>query len=350
MRRKDKMQRSFLGMAAGALVLAAPALATATGTGWPTLPERAPAPAGNPTTPAKVELGRMLYFDPRLSSTGTVSCNSCHNVMAGGEDARPTSVGVKGQVGGRNAPTVWNAAFHPVQFWDGRAASLEEQAVGPVTNPIEMGMPSLEALVERLKALGYEPMFREAFGGDDPVTPENFAKAVASFERTLITPGSAYDRWASGDRGAMTAQQVRGLRRFRELGCAGCHTGPHFGASESAPFQKFPVFANSPYVKRYGLDKDLGRYEVTKKEADKHLFRVPTLRNVAVTAPYFHNGAVATLEEAVRVMGSAQLGRELSDRDVADIVAFLEALTGPFPRIEAPRLPVPSGRAVRFER
>ncbi len=343
-----RCRRLLLGMAAGGLALAMPALAAASG--WQALPETAPAPPDNPVTEAKVRLGKALYFDPRLSSTGTVSCNSCHNVMAGGEDARPTSVGVKGQVGGRNAPTVWNAAFHPVQFWDGRAASLEEQAVGPVTNPIEMGMPSLEALVERLKALGYEPMFREAFGGDDPVTPENFAKAVASFERTLITPGSAYDRWVRGDRGAMTAQQVRGLRRFRELGCAGCHTGPHFGASESAPFQKFPVFANSPYVKRYGLDKDLGRYEVTKKEADKHLFRVPTLRNVAVTAPYFHNGAVATLEQAVRVMGSTQLGRELSDRDVADIVAFLEALTGPFPRIEAPRLPVPSGRAIRFER
>jgi len=141
-------------------------------------------------------------------------------------------------------------------------------------------------------------MFREAFGGDDPVTAENFAKAVASFERTLITPGSAYDRWVKGDRKAMTAQQVRGLKRFRELGCAGCHTGPHFGAQAGAPFQKFPVFANSPYVKRYGLDKDLGRYEVTKKD---------------------------------------------------DIVAFLEALTGPFPTIEAPRLPVPKGRAVAFD-
>ncbi len=339
--------RSLLGMVASGLTLAAPALAAAAG--WLALPEQAPAPADNPVTEAKVRLGKALYFDPRLSSTGTVSCNSCHNVMAGGEDGRPTSVGVGGQIGGRNAPTVWNAAFHPVQFWDGRAASLEEQALGPVTNPIEMGLPSLDVLVERLKALGYEPMFREAFGGDSPVTADNFAKAVASFERTLVTPGSPFDRWVMGERGAMTEQQVRGYERFRALGCAGCHTGPLFGARPEAPFQKFPVFADSPYVERYGLAKDTGRHEVTKRPEDRHLFRVPTLRNVAVTAPYFHNGAVATLDEAVRVMASTQLGRTLSERDVADIVAFLQALTGPFPSIEAPRLPVPVGRSVAFD-
>ena len=192
-------------------------VANAAATTWQPLPDKAPEPADNPTTAAKVELGKMLYFDPRLSSSGTVSCFSCHNVMEGGDDHRPTSIGVHGHVGGRNAPTVWNAAFHSGQFWDGRAATLEEQAKGPPVNPIEMGMPDLDAVIDRIRNIpGYRPYFEQAFGPGDVVTMDNAAKAIAAYERTLITPGSAYDRYAKGDTKALTAQQVRGLETFAE--------------------------------------------------------------------------------------------------------------------------------------
>ncbi len=242
---------------------------------WEALPEQAPAPADNPTTAEKAELGKMLFFDPRFSITGTVSCFSCHNVMEGGDDHRSASIGVHGQVGGRNSPTVWNSAFQSSQFWDGRAATLEEQAKGPVTNPIEMGMASLEDAIERVRAIsGYKAYFDDAFGAGDNVTIDNAAKAVAAYERTLITPNS--------------------------------------------PFDKFV--------------KD-----------DKNVWRVPTLRNLTYTAPYFHNGAVKSLEESVQIMAQAQLNRDLSPEKIADIVAFLESLTGEFPTQTMPRLPPTPG-------
>ena len=182
-------------------------------------PQTAPAPADNPTTAAKVELGKMLYFDPRLSSTGTVSCFSCHNVMEGGDDHRPTSIGVHGQVGGRNAPTVWNAAFLSTQFWDGRAPALEDQAKGPPANPIEMGMPNLDAVIDRVRNIpGYKPYFEAAFGAGDVVTMDNAAKAIAAYERTLITPDNAYDRYAKGDAkraDAAAGPRPRDVRRSR---------------------------------------------------------------------------------------------------------------------------------------
>jgi cytochrome c peroxidase len=192
----------FVALAALALtsIPASAIAAPAAGGAWQPLPDVAPAPADNPTTPDKVELGKMLYFDPRLSSTGTVSCFSCHNVMEGGDDHRPTSVGVHGHVGGRNAPTVWNAAFLSSQFWDGRAATLEDQAKGPPANAIEMGMPNLDAVIGRVRNIpGYKPFFERAFGAGDVVTMDNVAKAIAAYERTLITPRSAYDRYAAGD-------------------------------------------------------------------------------------------------------------------------------------------------------
>ena len=192
-------------------------VAGAAGTDWQALPDVAPAPADNPTTVDKVELGKMLYFDPRLSSSGNVSCFTCHNVMEGGDDHRPTSIGVHGHVGGRNAPTVWNAAFLSSQFWDGRAATLEDQAKGPPANSIEMGMPNLDAVISRVRNIpGYKPYFEKAFGAGDVVTMENVAKAIAAYERTLITPNSAYDKYAKGDAKALTAQQVRGLKTFAE--------------------------------------------------------------------------------------------------------------------------------------
>jgi len=321
---------------------------------WQPLPEKAPAPADNPTTAAKVELGKILYFDPRFSSTGTVSCNSCHNLMEGGDDSRPVSMGVHGKTGGRNAPTVWNAAFHSVQFWDGRADTLEDQAKGPVVNPVEMGMPNLEAAMDRVRAIpGYKPLFEKAFGKGDVITADNAAKAVAAFERTLITPNSPYDRYVKGDKQAMTAQQIRGMKTFASVGCTACHSGPAFNGPAMPMGQgfyaKFPTFTDNAYVKKYDLMADKGRYAVTKKKADLHMFRVPTLRNITDTAPYFHNGKVKDLDEAVRIMAKVQLNQDLSDQQVADIVAFLGALTGEYPEIVMPRLPATPGTTLLMD-
>ncbi len=310
---------------------------------WEALPSTAPAPANNPTTAEKVELGRMLYHDPRLSSTGTISCASCHNTLLGGEDNRPNSMGVNGQTGGRSAPTVWNSAFNKVQFWDGRAASLEEQAAGPVTNPIEMGMKSWDDVVARLKAIeGYRAYFDKAFG-ENSISKDNATKAIAAYERTLITPNSAFDKFAKGDQNALSEQQKRGLDKLVELGCTGCHSGPAFNGDGS--FQKFPVVNNAFLEKKYQFSQDKGLFEVTGKSGDEHFFKVPTLRNIALTAPYFHNGSVATLESAVKVMARVQLNKKLSKDETADIVAFLNALTGEFPKQEMPRLPALSGKS-----
>jgi cytochrome c peroxidase len=338
---------------ATALALASVA-GLATAAEWQALPTKAPEPASNPSTPAKVELGKMLYHDPRLSSSGTVACASCHNVMAGGEDNRGGSVGVKAQVGGRSAPTVWNSAFNSVQFWDGRAASLEAQAKGPVTNPIEMGMKSWDDVVVRLKAIpGYPSAFAAAFGGGaDSVTADNAAKAIAAYERTLITPNSAYDKFANGDKSALTDQQQRGLNTFAEVGCSGCHSGPAFNGPTlpegTGFYQKFPMFENGVFEAQYNFSADLGRAQETKNSADEHLFKVPTLRNIALTAPYFHNGKVKTLNDAVRVMAKLQLNKDLSDGQVDDIVAFLNALTGEFPQQSMPRLPAYPGKTFDF--
>ena len=327
------------------LVLLGPTIAYAQ---WEALPESAPAPADNPTTPEKVELGKMLFFDPRLSSNGTVSCFSCHNVMEGGDDHRPTSIGVHGQAGGRNSPTVWNAAFLSAQFWDGRAATLEDQAKGPPANPIEMGMSSLDATLERIiKIPGYKVFFDRAFEDDGDITMDNAAKAIAAYERTLITPNSPYDHYVKGDENALSEQQVRGMEAFASTGCSACHSGPNF-AGPNLPvgqgfFQKFPVYTDNTYVSSYRLMEDIGRMQVTGAEADKNLWRVQTLRNLVYTAPYMHNGSVKSLEDAVRVMAKTQLNKDLEDQTVADITAFLESLTGEFPEQIMPRLPPTPG-------
>lgn len=321
--------------------------ANAVATSWEALPDVAPAPADNPTTDAKVTLGKMLYMDPRFSSTGTVSCNSCHNVMEGGEDSRTVSMGVHGKTGGRNSPTVWNSAFHSVQFWDGRADLLEDQAKGPVTNPVEMGVTEIEQAMDKVRAIpGYKPYFEKAFGKDS-MTVDNAAKAVAAFERTLITPDSAYDKYVKGDKKAMSSQQVRGMETFASTGCTACHSGAAFNGPKmefgQGFYAKFPTFADNAYNKKYDLSADKGREEATGKAADAHMYRVPTLRNITDTAPYFHNGSVNDLAEAVRVMAKSQLNKDLPDKEVDDIVAFLVALTGPYPEITMPRLPATSG-------
>ena len=315
--------------------------------GWAmnALPTKVPVPADNLITPAKIELGKMLYFDPRLSIDGTVSCNSCHNVMSDGGDGRPVGVGVRGQRGGRGSPTVWNSAFHTVQFWDGRAASLEDQAKGPLTNPIEMGMPSHDKVIERVNLIpGYVTAFKKAFPKEKaPVNIENLAKAIATYERTLVTPNSPFDKYKKGNKKALTAQQIKGMKLVEEIGCTSCHTGDNFAGEGlkmgEGNYQPFPQIPGSKFDKMYDITADLGRYEVTKKDDDKNFWRVPTWRNVALTAPYFHNGKVKTLDEAVRVMGKTQLDMDLSEAQVTDIVAFLNSLTGEFPKQTMPVLP-----------
>ncbi len=315
-------------------------MASGAASAFEALPMVPPIPADNPMSAAKIELGKQLYFDPRLSIDGTVSCNSCHNVMATGTDSRPTSVGIDGQRGGRNAPTVWNSAFLSAQFWDGRAATLEDQAKGPPLNPIEMGMPSEKAVVDRLTAIpGYKDQFNNIFG---EVSYDAMAKAIAAYERTLITPNSDFDLYIKGDKAAMNDDAVAGMKLFEEIGCSGCHSGVNFSGPElpigQGFYQMFPS-NDSQYTAKYDLKADKGRYEATKDKSDMHMWRVPTLRNVALTAPYFHNGSVNTLPEAVRVMSKTQLDRTLNDKQVEKIVAFLESLTGEFPVQTMPRLP-----------
>lgn len=316
------------------------------------LPDQPPVPAGNPMNPAKIKLGRQLYFDPRVSRTGTVSCNSCHNVMAGGDDNRDFSMGVEGKLGGRSAPTVWNAAFMTVQFWDGRAPSLEEQAKGPMTNALEMGMGSHALVIDRLKQVpGYMSAFKAAFGGLNPVTLDNAVKAIASYERTLITPNSPYDRFLKGDKKALGAAAQRGMELVQSIGCTTCHMGPNLAGPTALPmgvgfFQKFPAFPDAELEKKYRFTKDPGRMEATRKEVDRDMWRVATWRNIAMTAPYFHNGSVKTLDEAVRVMAKLQLHKTLPDNEVKDIVEFLNSLTGEFPQLEMPILPPTPGRSL----
>jgi cytochrome c peroxidase len=306
-------------------------------------PEQVPVPADNPMSKEKIELGRKLFFDTRLSKSNKISCNSCHNVLKAGDDGLPRSPGHEGKLGGRNSPTVWNSAFYSVLFWDGRAASLEEQAKGPIINPIEMGMVSHDVLIELIsKVPTYAKEFEKAFG-PGKITLENMVKAIASYERTLITPNSPYDKFIQGDQKALNASARRGMKLVETVGCTTCHNGPMFSGPTMAAgqgfYQKFPLIPGSEYEKKYRFSEDLGRYTVTKNDADKNMWRVPTWRNVAITGPYFHNGTVAKLDEAVRVMAKTQLGKTLPENEVNDIVEFLKSLTGERPKQTKPKLP-----------
>jgi cytochrome c peroxidase len=311
-------------------------------------------------TEAKVELGQMLYHDPRISETGSISCNSCHNTMEGGDGSRTVGRGVHGQTGPRNSPTVWNSAFMATQFWDGRADSLAQQAKGPITAGVEMGMPSSEAAMDRIRNnSGYVTMFEEVYGGENPVTLNNTVDAIAAYERTLITPNSSYDEYVEGDADALSEQQVDGMQKFKELGCASCHSGPAFNGPQwkvatgereegNGYYERLGVFESANarcanYVEEYNLFADSGRADVTGESADEHVFKVPTLRNTEITAPYFHNGKVRELDTAIKVMASCQLNENISDQDANDIEAFLTSLTGEFPEQTMPRIPSASG-------
>ena len=274
---------------------------------------------GRTLTPERIELGRALYYDPRLSKNQDISCNSCHMLSRYGADGEPTSPGHKGQRGARNSPTSYNAAFHVAQFWDGREPDVEAQAKGPVLNPIEMAMPSPEHVVELLESIpGYAPMFRSAFPGEeDPITYDNMATAIGAFERRLVTPGR-FDRFMQGEIDVLSANEADGLRLFITTGCITCHNGPAVGG---AMYQKLGL------VETYET-KDLGRFELTGQEADRYMFKVPSLRNTAETGPWFHDGSIRSLEEAVQIMARHQLGRVLDDAEVVKISAFLRSLTG----------------------
>ena len=267
---------------------------------------------------ALIALGKKLYLDPKLSVNDTISCNSCHQLNNFGVDSQPTSPGHEGKRGGRNSPTTFNAALHIAQFWDGRAKDVEEQALGPILNPIEMGMPSEAAVVDKLKKIDeYKAMFAEAFKDEkDPIQYKNIGKAIGAFERTLITP-SRFDDFLKGDENALNDAEKRGLQKFVHMGCANCHNGVAIGGNS---YKKIGL------VEEYKTS-DEGRFAVTGLETDKKVFKVPSLRNITKTAPYFHDGSVKTLDEAIEEMAEHQLGRKVGPGFVEDVKAFLGALT-----------------------
>ena len=288
------------------------------------LPERAES-TENPITAEKVKLGKLLFFDTRLSKTGNNSCNSCHNLATFGVDNLPTSKGDVGNFGDRNSPTVFNAALHSMQFWDGRAKDVEEQAGGPILNPDEMAIPSKEFLIKKLKGITeYQNFFKAAYPSEkDPLTYLNIQKSIGAFERTMITP-SPFDTYLKGDYSALTDEQLTGLKTFIKTGCISCHGGILLGGTM---FQKFGVFADYRTL-TLSKNNDEGRKKVTKSDADKDMFKVPSLRNIEKTSPYFHDGSIKDLKQAVVIMGKLQLNKNLTDAEAGEIVSFLNSLTG----------------------
>ncbi len=299
------------------------------------LPEKPVFKAGNPGNPEKLELGKMLYFETRLSKSNVFSCNSCHNLAGGGVDNNTLSTGHQWKVGGRNAPTVWNAALHISQFWDGRARDVEAQAQGPILADVEMAATKELVMARLLSIPEYVERFSRAFAGQKkPMNYENIANAIGAFERTLLTP-SRFDKFLKGDESALTAREKKGLRTFMDSGCAGCHNGVVVGGGS---YQQFGV-VNTPENLT-----DKGRFGVTGDKDDMHVFKVPSLRNITLTYPYFSDGNVWDLGEVVRIMGWTQLGAKLTDEEVGDILAFFDSLMGDLPDIVLPKLPA-SGKS-----
>ena len=334
--------RFLTALLAGSALLALPQLATAdelldeAKEIFKPIPSVVPAVKDNAITGEKIELGKMLFFDPRLSSSALISCNTCHNLGMGGDDNLETSIGHGWQKGPRNAPTVLNAVFNIAQFWDGRAEDLKAQAKGPVQAGVEMA--STPARVEEtLKSMPeYVTRFTDAFPGDEnPVSFDNMAKAIEAFEATLITPASRFDQYLEGNTKVLTDLEKAGLKYFMDKGCAACHAGVNMGGEGYYPFG---------VVEQPGADilpeGDKGRFAVTKTADEEYVFRAGPLRNIELTAPYFHSGKVWDLEQAVAIMGVAQLGEELSGDEVKAITAFLKTLTGEQPKVDYPILPV----------
>ena len=285
-----------------------------------------------------MELGKKLFFDPRLSKSGFISCNSCHNLSMGGSDNLPSSIGDHWQKGPINAPTVLNSSLNLAQFWDGRAATLKDQAGGPIANPGEMAFSHTLAVDVLSSIPGYVREFKQVFG-KDAIDIDEVTTAIAEFEKTLVTPDARFDQWLLGKADALTADELAGYQLFKASGCVMCHNGEGIGGNS---FQKMglvePYKANSPAE---------GRVAVTGKDADRFLFKVPTLRNVEMTYPYFHDGAANTLAEAVNTMGRIQLGKKFTPEENAKIVAFLKTLTGAQPQFTLPVLPPSSDATPR---
>lgn len=289
-----------------------------------------PIPAAVVTNPAKVELGKQLFFDPRLSMSGIISCNTCHNLSFGGTDNLKTSIGHKWQAGPVNSPTVFNSTLSIAQFWDGRAADLAEQAAGPIAANVEMAMPHTLAVDVIQSIPGYVSQFEQVYN-TNTVTLADITDAIAVFEETLVTPNDRFDQWLKGDDNALTALELEGYQIFKVSGCLACHYGEALGGKS---FQKMGL------VEAYLSDSPAqGRFDVTGEEMDRFVFKVPTLRNVELTYPYFHDGAAETLEEATLIMGRLQLGRNFTDHEVDALVAFMLSLTGERPEMTLPLLP-----------
>lgn len=296
-----------------------------------------------PLTPERVELGRMLYYETRLSKNHDLSCNSCHDLNGFGVDGKKFSDGHKGQLGGRNSPTVYNAAGRHVQFWDGRAAHVEEQATGPIMNPVEMAMPDEARVVATLESIpDYVERFKKAFPeADKPITLENVGVAIGAFERGLVTP-APWDRFLAGDATALTDEEKAGFNQFVAAGCLTCHNGAYVGGTM---YQKLGL------IKPWPNQEDQGRFDVTGNEADRMMFSVPTLRNIEKTAPYFHDATAETLEDAVRMMAEYQVGKKLEDAEVNSIVTWLKTLTGTIPDayIVKPELPASTDKTPKAD-
>lgn len=325
---------SHMALAAAMALAGAMAPAHASASSEPITPIK----AAKVANPALVELGKKLYFDTRLSKSGFISCNSCHNLSAGGTDNLKTSIGDHWQQGPINAPTVLNSSMNLAQFWDGRAKDLQAQAGGPIANPGEMASNHALAIEVLQSIPAYVAEFKKAFG-TEKVTIEEVTKAIAAFEETLVTPNSRFDKWLLGNKKALSADEVAGYKLFKDSGCTGCHNGPAVGGNS---FQKMGVVAE--YKASSPAE---GRVGVTKDEADRMKFKVPTLRNVEMTYPYFHDGAANTLKEAVDTMGRIQLGKNFTAEENAKIVAFLKTLTGDQPSFKLPILPPSSDATPR---
>lgn len=298
----------------------------------------------NPLTEEKVELGKMLYYDPRLSQSGLFSCNSCHNLATFGVDNLPTSLGHRWSVGPRNSPTVLNAAVHATQFWDGRAEDVEEQAKGPILNPIEMAIPNERVAVERIASMpDYVDWFERAFPDEDePLSYANIANAIGAFERTLTTP-DRFDDFLKGDKNALSDDELAGLEVFIDYGCAGCHSGAALGGNIMARFGVVEEYWEATRefltIDQPTMPMDVGRFAVTQDPDDLYVFKTPSLRNITRTYPYFHDGSVWDLRDATQVMARVQLGEEIDEDDMDKLMAFYQALEGEIPE-HALRLPV----------
>jgi len=306
------------------------------------LPDEPLVPKNNPMTDKKIALGKKLFFDTRLSSNDKISCNDCHNLSKGGDNDQATGTGVSGKPTRRNPPTLLNIGLQTVLYWDGRSKNLEEQTLEHLKDPDIMGNIDIKALIKRIvNDNEYVKEFMNTFRSAHPVKLDNIVKALASFERALMTPDSPFDQYIRGDKNAISAKAVKGIQIFNDTGCLACHFGVNFAGPAPGPamgmgdgfYELFPNNRGSEYDKSHQLVDDLGRYEFTKQDFEKYMWRVPPLRNIALTAPYFHNGSAKTLEEAVTIMAKTQTNKVLSKEDTAAVVEFLKSLTGKTPAV-----------------